>query len=419
MFLTEKRSGEIKARGCADGSKQRDHITKEEAMAPTVSLEAIFLQSTIFAHEHRNVAKCDIPGAFLQADNPDYVLMRLDGILAELMVSIAPNIYRKYITVNAKGKPVLYVQLEKALYGMMKSALLFYRKLVADLRSIGFRINPYDPCVANKMIDGHQMTICWHVDDLLVGHKSPTTVTNTLNWLKERYETPDKPLAATRGNLHEYLGMNINFSQPGSVSFNMIPYITKVLHDFPEKILGVASSPAADYLFKIRAQSEAQLLPEQQAVAFHHTVAQLLFLSRVRRDIQTTVAFLTTRVKTPDEDDWGKLKHVLKYLNGTRRLKLTLSAESLSILQWYVDASHQTHEDCRGHTGALLTLGSGAAISSSKKQKMNTKSFTETELVAVYDKTSDILWTRHFLEAQGYTIQENIIFPGQYEYSLP
>ncbi len=96
-----------------------------EATAPTVSADAIFLQGTIFAHKHRDVATCDIPGAFLQADNPDYVLMRLDGILAELMVSIAHNIYCKYITVNAKGKPVLYIQLEKALYGMIKSALLF------------------------------------------------------------------------------------------------------------------------------------------------------------------------------------------------------------------------------------------------------------------------------------------------------
>jgi hypothetical protein len=125
MFLTEKRSGEIKARGCADGSKQRDHIAKEEATAPTVSADAICLQGTIFAHERCDVATCNILGAFLQADDPDYVLMRLDGILAELPVSIAPNIYCKYITVNAKGKPVLYLQLEKALYGMMKSALLF------------------------------------------------------------------------------------------------------------------------------------------------------------------------------------------------------------------------------------------------------------------------------------------------------
>ena len=86
--------------------------------------------------------------------------MRLDGILAELMVKVAPKIYRKFITINTKGKPVLYVQLEKAVYGMMKSALQFYCKLVADITSLGFEINPYDPCVANKIINGKQITIC-------------------------------------------------------------------------------------------------------------------------------------------------------------------------------------------------------------------------------------------------------------------
>jgi hypothetical protein len=141
--------------------------------------------------------------------------MRLDSILAELMVSIAPNIYCKYITMNAKGKPVLYVQLEKALYGMMKSALLFHHKLVADLRSIGFKLNPYDPCVANKMIDGHQMTICWHVGNLFIGHKNPAMVTHILQWLQACYETLDKPLQATRGHKHDYLGMYIDFSSPG------------------------------------------------------------------------------------------------------------------------------------------------------------------------------------------------------------
>jgi hypothetical protein len=312
MFLTKKRTGEVKARGCADGSKQREHIPKEEATAPMVTSDAIFIQSTIFAHEGRDVATCDIPGAFLQVDNPDFVLMRLDGVLAELMVTIAPKIYRKYITTNSKGKPVLYVQLEKALYGMMKSALLFYRKLVADLRSIGFDLNPYDPCVANKIIDGHQMTVCWHVDDLLIGHRNRDVVTRFTRWLQQRYETPDKPLNATRDPIHDYLGMNINLSTPGNVSFDMIPYIKKIIADFPEKITGVASSPAADHLFKIRPPDEARVLPESQAIAFHHTTAQLLFLSRVRRDIQTAVAFLTTCVKTPDEDDWGKLKRVLK-----------------------------------------------------------------------------------------------------------
>jgi hypothetical protein len=53
---------------------------------------------------------------------------------------------------------------------MMKSALLFYRKLVSELQEMGFEINPYDPCVANKMVNGKQMTIRWHLDDLMISH---------------------------------------------------------------------------------------------------------------------------------------------------------------------------------------------------------------------------------------------------------
>ena len=121
-----------------------------------------------------------------------------------------------------------------------------------------------------------------------------------------------------------------------------------------ETITGVQSTPAGDRLFQVRPHDEAKFLPEEQARAFHHTTAQLLFLSRVRRDIQTTVAFLTTRVKKPDEDDWGKWKRVLGYLRSTRFLKLTLFAELLTNIVWYVDASHQLHDDCKGHTGPLL-----------------------------------------------------------------
>jgi hypothetical protein len=93
IFLMEKSSGEIKAQACANGSTQQDHIAKEEATSPTITTESIFIQSTIFAHEKCDTATCNIPGAFLQAYNPDFVLMRLDGILVELMVKVAPNIY--------------------------------------------------------------------------------------------------------------------------------------------------------------------------------------------------------------------------------------------------------------------------------------------------------------------------------------
>jgi hypothetical protein len=81
--------------------------------------------------------------------------------------------------------------------------------------------------------------------------------------------------------------MNLDFLEKGVVRIDMIPYIKKIIDAFPEKITGVQSTPVGDRLFQVRPPDEAKYLPKQ-ARAFHHTTAQLLFLSRVRRDIQTT-----------------------------------------------------------------------------------------------------------------------------------
>jgi hypothetical protein len=107
------------------------------------------------------------------------------------------------------------------------------------------------------------------------------------------------------------------------------------------------------------------------------------------------VILLPTKVVLPGKnhikDDWGKLKCVLKYLRCTCSLPLTLFTDSLTSIVWYVDASHQTHDDCKGHTGSILTFGHGAMTSSSIKQKVPLKSSTESELIGLYDKLGDIL----------------------------
>ncbi len=157
------------------------------------------------------------------------------------------------------------------------------------------------------------------------------------------------------------------------------------------------------HLFEIRDKKETRPLGEEQALAFHHTVAQLLFMAtRARQDIQTAVAFLTTRVKNPDKDDWGKLKRVLKYHNGTKFLKLTLAVENLGMLKWYVDRAHNVHWDCKGQRGAVFKLGMGATNSSSWKVKLNTRSSTEMELYAADMFMPEMLWLLYFIQAQGY-----------------
>ena len=101
--------------------------------SPTVSMESVFLTSVINAYERRDVACYDILGAFLHADSNKDITIVLKGKLTELMVQVAPNLYQKYITVDRRNTPILYIRIQKALYGLLRSALLFYQKLGRDL----------------------------------------------------------------------------------------------------------------------------------------------------------------------------------------------------------------------------------------------------------------------------------------------
>eukprot|EP00956_Cyclotella_meneghiniana_P026461 scaffold57247_cov37-Cyclotella_meneghiniana.AAC.7 len=412
IFITEKRCGRIKTRACVNGSTQRDYIPKEATASPTVMNDSVQITSAIDAHEGRVVVTCDIPGAFLHADLDEEVYMLLRGQLADLMVKVDPELYGPYVTKSKKGESLLYVKMKKAMYGLLRSALLFYLRLVKDLNEYGFELNPYDPCVANKIVDGTQMTVVWHVDDLKISHKKKGEIDKLLAFLKSKY---GNGLVVHEGHVHDYLGVDHDYSEKGVVKLSMIKHIDRIFKDFPDEIGKSAATPAADHLFQVRDPEEAKrdgkLLDIQRKKDFHHSVAQLLFVStRVRRDIQTAVAFLTTRVKRPDEDDWGKLKRVLKYLKGTLHMKLVLSVDELGIIRWWVDASYNVHEDCKGQTGALMSLGRGAPISFSRKQKLNVRSSCEGELVGMDDALPFILWARYFIEAQGYTVEQNIIY---------
>jgi hypothetical protein len=136
----------------------------------------------------------------------------------------------------------------------------------------------------------------------------------------------------------------------------------------------------------------------------------LFACKRAQPDIHTTIAVLSTRVKKPNEDDWKKLNRLLKYINGTRKDKLILSADELHIIKWYVNAAFAVHPDFRSHTGGNMTYGHGTPMSMSRKQKLNTwSSSTEAKLVGPDDLSTLILWTKLFMEEQGYEIEKNIL----------
>ena len=153
------------------------------------------------------------------------------------------------------------------------------------------------------------------------------------------------------------------------------------------------------------------MLPKDRAKEFHTTVAKGLFVcNRARPDIQPTIAIFCTRVKEPIKSDWDKMICLLKYLNGTRNDVLRLSADNLKVVKWWVDASFAVHPDFKSHTGAVMSLGRGTVQSVSMKQKLNTRSSTEAELVGAEDCSVPLIWTMLFMEAQGYDIKKNILY---------
>jgi hypothetical protein len=401
--IKEKRCGRIKGRTVADGRPQRSLYTKEETSSPTVSTDALMMSIMIDAHEKRDVATADVAGAYLHAELDDFTLLKLEGDSVDIMCDVWEE-YKKFV-IFENGKKTLYLRLLKALYGCVKSALLWYELFTGTLLKMGFELNPYDTCVANQTFNGKQCTIAWFVDDNKISHVEPEVVTRVIAKIEERFGK----MTVTRGKKHVFLGMNIHFRDDGTASIDMKDYLKEAILEFGEPITRSAATPAKRDLFEV--EDQGQTLEKSRSETFHSVAAKLLYVSkRGRLDTQLTVAFLCTRVSKSTEEDWTKLKRLLEYIKGSIDIFRVIGADDLGKMMTWVDASYAVHRDMKSHTGGVVSFGTGALMSKSSKQKINTKSSTEAELVGASDYLPHAIWAKKFLEGQGYMLEENIFY---------
>jgi hypothetical protein len=152
-------------------------------------------------------------------------------------------------------------------------------------------------------------------------------------------------------------------------------------------------------------------LDDKRGETFYSCVMKAMFLcKRARSDVQPAISFLVSCVQEPNEGDWTKLIRVLVFLKRTRDDMLALEVNNTQTLTWYVDAALTVQADMRSHTGSTFSLGKGMIILDSTKQKVNSRSSTEGELIGVDDRISKILWAKRFIEYQGFKIKLNIIY---------
>jgi hypothetical protein len=120
------------------------------------------------AKERREVATADVAGAYLHAEMVDFTLLKMEGESVDIMCDVCQQ-YNFFVCYE-NGNKVLYLELLKALYGRVQSALLWYKLFSSTLNEMGFELNPYDTCVANKTIGGKQCTIAWYLDGIKISH---------------------------------------------------------------------------------------------------------------------------------------------------------------------------------------------------------------------------------------------------------
>lgn len=226
MFINEKSCGTVKGQLVAGGDRQRSYMNRDNVSSFTCSTESIMLTSLINAHEERDGAVLDIPNAFVQTDVDTNVIVKLRGKVADFLINRFPGTYNKFLfTTSNTNQSILYVKLNKALYGIMQAAILFYNKVLSDLQAIGFTLNPYDQCVMNAQLDGSTFTIVWHVDDFKLSHCDPTMVTRIVKWFERQYaETfghDRTSIKVVRGPRLIFLGMTINHTMKRKVRFTM------------------------------------------------------------------------------------------------------------------------------------------------------------------------------------------------------
>ena len=324
-----------------------------------------------------------------------------------MLLEIDKELYQDCVTYE-NGEMVMYVELLKALYGTIWAACLFWEKLSKKLMEWGFSLNPYDSCIANKMVNGSQLTVVWHVNDLKLSHKEQCMVDLLIDQLNEEFGK-EGPLNLSQGMVHDYLGMELDFTNPGSVLINMEASVNNMLCDVSKDMEGTAVTPVSSHLFQVNKDDPVLLCNEQKDIFV--CVMQALYLSQHGRpDIRMAVSFLCGQLQSPDTDDYQKLTQLIKYLHKTVDLMLTLGADDNGSIQWWIDASYSVHPDMKGHTRATMSLGQGSVYSGSWKQKLITCSSTESELVGVYDVLPQVMWTAKFLCEQGMDLHETILY---------
>lgn len=364
-----------KARLVANG-KAQSSATFDECYASTVDKKHMMATLIVARQRKWKIATTDIPSAYLHAYLDREIYIKLDRKTSTRLIKMDS----RFQELLKNG--CILARLHKSIYGLKQSGNLWQKELQNTLTGLGLTRITTEPCGFYS----NQCIIVFHVDDLLIAYDNEETLA-----LIEKALQKYGKIEMCTSNIHQYLGMKIMINED-SVSLIQDGIIQRLNEDFQE--VKESEYPASLEILNTDDNKE-----EVDKKLYLSTVMRLMYIAKsTRPDILFATTTLAARAAQPKKRDWDHVLKIVGYLKKTKELELRI--RNTSGVSAYADASYNLHKDSKGHSGFIIWYG-GAIFCRSTKQKMNTRSSTESEILAVYDNIPYLLELKIFLEEIG------------------
>jgi hypothetical protein len=378
-----------KARLVAKGYAQRRGIDYNEVFAPTMRWASIRLILALAALWDWEVESLDVSNAYLNGVLPEDVAVYMEQ----------PEGFKN------EEYPNWVCRLVKGLYGMKQAGRLWYQKLGEVLEKLGFQRLVSDPSIYVWEKTGIRVILPAFVDDLTLVSKSKALIQETKTALSKAFKIRDL------GPITFLLGVHITRDRSKrTLSLSQRQYVIDLLERFDMHMCKPVSTPAVPgtRLSKSSCPSSPEELAEMEGVPYMEAVGALMYLAvSTRPDIAYIVGKLSRFNSNPGKDHWLAVKHLFRYLQGTKDLKLTYAPDPSSSAPFttYVDSDFFGDKDNGKSTnGFVVKVGTGAISWASKLQGVIARSSTEAEFYGASFAGTEIKWLRNILGELGHPV---------------
>lgn len=393
-------NGEIiryKARLVAQGFSQRPGIDYEETYSPVVDATTFRYLIHLAVNEGLNLRLLDVVTAYLYGSLNNDIYMKL------------PEGFKLPKACNSGYREQYSIKLNRSLYGLKQSGRMWYERLSEYLLKEGYKNNDVCPCVFIKRSGSEFVIIAVYVDDLnIIG--TPGELSNAVEYLKKEFEMKDL------GKTKFCLGLQIEHLKNG-ILVHQSTYIEKVLKRFYMEKAHPLSTPMIVRSLEVDKDpfrpcenDEEVLGPE---VPYLSAIGALMYLAgHTRPDISFSVNLLARYSTNPTGRHWNGVKHLLRYLQGTKDMGLYFSNIPKANLIGFADAGYLSDPHCgRSQTGYVFLCGGTAISWRSMKQTITATSSNHAELLAIHETSRECVWLRSVIQyirgACGLTSEKN------------